>query len=222
MITASHFSKSYRKHEIIATSNFEIRGNKITFLMGPNGSGKTTLIKCLMGMEMYNGTLLFDEKPIGQVHEECLVLWDDCPFYQTLSGLSNLMIFGEGKRKKPEILERAQKYLDMDTLKKKVSLYSYGQKKKLSLVLVDLLSPTYLFMDEISNGLDYETIRFLKDQVKDWSERMTIFLTGHQFDFYNDVIDDLLIFKENQIILSKLEFDRTSDNLGDIYAKEIN
>jgi len=179
MIQVKNFSKSYSNQIIIKESNFEIKSQRISFLMGPNGAGKTTTIKCLMGMENYLGEILFDGKKIDQVRDRCLVIWDDCPFYTNLSGFQNLLIFGEGKKSKNEIKEIASKYLDYHTIKNKVKTYSYGQKKKLALVLVEILEPKYLIMDEISNGLDFDMIRNLQKSIKSWSNSMTIILTGH-------------------------------------------
>ncbi|MFB8735764.1 ABC transporter ATP-binding protein [Bacillus sp. SL00103] len=56
-------------------------------------------------------------------------------------------------------------------------------KKKLSFIFIALTKPTYLFLDEISNGLDYGTMMELKAMIKKWSEDMTIIATGHQFEF---------------------------------------
>ncbi len=216
MIEISNFSKKYNKKTIINSSSFKINKNKISFFMGSNGSGKTTLIKCIMGLESYSGNILFNDKK-----NNCLVLWDDCPFYTNLSGLKNLILFSEGKKTKKSIIELSLKYLDNDLLNRKVKNYSYGQKKKLALALVEILEPDYLIMDEISNGLDYDTIRFLKQQIKKWSTKTTILLTGHQFDFYNEIIDDIFIFKNNKIIYLDTKNTNGKINLEEIYDKEL-
>ncbi|MBS4538607.1 ATP-binding cassette domain-containing protein [Clostridium sp. D2Q-11] len=221
MIQCTNFSKSYSNKCIIEKSSFEIRENKISFLMGPNGSGKTTLIKCMMEMEKYNGDFIFEGKNISQIRDKCMVLWDDCPFYMNLNGIKNLIIFGENKKSKNEIKEIASNYLDYGLLRRKVKTYSYGQKKKLALVLVEILEPKYLIMDEISNGLDYEMIRILKKIIKSWSKDMTILLTGHQFSFYNDIVDDLFVFKNKQITLLKENFSDSGEKLEDVYDEEI-
>ena len=221
MIQCVDLSKCYSNKNIINRSNFEICDNKISFLMGPNGSGKTTLMKCMMEMEDYKGKIIFDGKKINQVRNECLVLWDDCPFYTYLSGLKNLMIFSENKKSKNQITEIACKYLDHELLRDKVKTYSYGQKKKLAISLVEILEPKYLFMDEISNGLDYDMIKILKEYIKKWSETMMIFLTGHQFSFYNNLIDSLFIFKDKQITLLEENFNDCSELLEEIYDEKI-
>ncbi|MEB2282495.1 ATP-binding cassette domain-containing protein [Lysinibacillus xylanilyticus] len=221
MIKCVDFSKNYSNEIIIKKSNFEIRNNKISFLMGPNGSGKTTLIKSMMEMEKHNGEFFFGDKKISQIRNECLVIWDDCPFYTNISGIKNLIIFGESRKSPKKIEEIANKYLDYGKLRNKVKTYSYGQKKKLALALVEILEPKYLIMDEISNGLDYEMIRILQKDIKSWSEEMTILLTGHQFSFYNEVVDDLFVFKNKQIILLKENFRESGVDLESIYDEEI-
>lgn len=221
MIQCIDFSKSYSKKCVINNSNLEIEGNKISFLMGANGSGKTTLIKCLMGMENYEGKINFDSKNINQVREKCLVIWDDCPFYNNLSGITNLMIFGETQKSKKQIIEIATKRLEYDLLRKNVKTYSYGQKKKLALSLVEILQPKYLFMDEISNGLDYDMMKELKKDIMRWSETTTIFLTGHQFGFYNELVDSLFAFKDKQIVLLEENFSKCGETLEEIYDKKM-
>ena len=221
MIECIDFSKDYSNKCIIDKSSFQIRDNKISFLMGPNGSGKTTLIKCMMEMEKHNGEFIFDGKKIDDIRDKCVVIWDDCPFYTNISGMKNLIIFGENKKSKIQLKEIANKYLDYGLLKRKVKTYSYGQKKKLALVLVEILEPKYLIMDEISNGLDYAMIKTLKNTIRNWSKDMTILLTGHQFSFYNDIINDLFVFKDRKISLMKEDFCYINDNLEDIYDEEI-
>ena len=106
--------------------------------MGHNGSGKTTLVKCIMRLESYSGQIIFNNSS-----NNSLVVWDDCPFYNNLSWIKNLILFSEGKIDKKNIINLSLKYLDNDLLNRKVKLYSYGQKKKLALALVEILKPKY-------------------------------------------------------------------------------
>lgn len=76
-------------------------------------------------------------------------------------------------------------------------------------------------MDEISNGLDYDTIKILKSRIKQWANNTTILLTGHQFDFYNDIIDEVFILKNNKILSLDNKYTKEGINLEDIYDKEL-
>lgn len=216
MIEIINLSKKYKNKIIIDSSIFRINTNKVSFIMGPNGSGKTTLVKCIMGLESYSGQIIFNNSS-----NNSLVVWDDCPFYNNLSGIKNLILFSEGKIDKKNIINLSLKYLDNDLLNRKVKHYSYGQKKKLALALVEILKPKYLIMDEISNGLDYDTIKILKSRIKQWANNTTILLTGHQFDFYNDIIDEVFILKNNKILSLDNKYTKEGINLEDIYDKEL-
>lgn len=94
--------------------------------------------------------------------------------------------------------------------------YSYGQKKLLSLALVELMHPKILIMDEITNGLDYSALKRLKVRIKEWKKDSLIILTGHNLDFYTAVADDLFILKDQKIVKSE----KSDKNFGDIYDKE--
>ena len=219
MIEIKNVQKKYNNKLIVKTNKSIIfRDNTISFIMGPNGAGKTTLFKCIMGLENFEGTISVDSENNPKGIKNGFVVWDDCPFYNNLSGKKNLFILSENGKKKKEIVEIALRYLSMDVLNRCVKSYSYGQKKKLALALVDILKPKYLFMDEISNGLDYESIRELKNHLKNLSQNMTIVLTGHQFDFYQDIFDDLFLIKQH--ILQKYVID-DNNCLEDIYDEEL-
>lgn len=221
MIECKKLHKEYKNKSIITNTNITILDNKVSFIMGKNGAGKTTLIKCLMKMESYDGSITFDGKDVDVTREECLVLWDDCPFYIELNGLDNLDIFCENKVSKNKLKHIAENYIGAELLKAKVKTYSYGQKKKLALVMARILKPKYLIMDEISNGLDYESIGMLRDELEELSKTSTILLTGHQFDFYNSLIDDVFIFQDKSIVLYKRDIKNTGERLEKIYDDKI-
>lgn len=220
MITCKKISKSYNKNNIIIKSDITVYDNRIAFLMGANGSGKTTLIKCIMGLETCEGSCTFDGSSLESIRNNCIVLYDDCPFYNNLTGLRNLELITNGLFSNPYILNIAQSYLNNELLKQKVKHYSYGQKKKLALSLIDIIKPRYIVMDEISNGLDYENLKFLKVKLIEWKKDSCILLTGHKFDFYNELIDDLYYIKDKKIVEIN-NFKDTGMTLGEMYDEKI-
>ncbi|MBR5993471.1 MAG: ABC transporter ATP-binding protein [Lachnospiraceae bacterium] len=200
MVTLTDFEKKYGNKIIIRCDSLCFNSGKISFLMAPNGAGKTTLLKCITALEQYEGQIMINDKENTDNLEECLVIWDDCPFIDTLSGLKNLLILSENKKSNKEIFDIAIKHLNEELLRRRVRTYSYGQRKRLALALAEILNPTVLIMDEISNGLDFDTMQELQKKLKELSVNRTIILTGHQFGFYEKIYDDLYIIKDGVII----------------------
>lgn len=220
MIRFDSISKMYAKKHILSNVSFEIDEKKISFIMGENGAGKTTLIKCMVNLEAYEGKITYNNKLYENVRDKCFVLYDDCPFYSNLSGWNNLFLLSENRIAKAEVVKVAERYLDRQVLSSKVKKYSNGQRKKLGIILLELLNPKYIILDEISNGLDYLSLKELKVRIRQWSLNSTIIMTGHQFDFYNDLIDDLFLFKDGDI-KKESSFSKGVNKLEEIYDEKM-
>ncbi len=196
MIEVRDLSTAYKNFKI-KKMNLHIEKGKITFLLGKNGSGKTTLIKCLLNLKNYQGDILFDNQSIDKVLDKCGVVFSDGGLYHDLTGLQNMRYFDKYNTifKKNSILN-----LEPKVLKQKVKSYSSGQKKKLFFNIAMLEDKQYIICDEISNGLDYDSLKLLKTFFRELrSKGKTILLTGHQFEFYNDIIDDIIVIADGKI-----------------------
>ena len=218
MIKIDDLTKSYGSKSVFNRLNMNIEKNKVTFLMGENGAGKTTLLKCLLKLEPFEGGILYDGEPLEAVRSKVHVIYDDSPFYDHLSGYQNIKLLINKPAGKEELEQLSQKFLGRELLKKKVKTYSYGQKKKLALMIAALNKPSYLFLDEISNGLDYRSMMELQALINDWSSRMTIVAAGHQFEFYSSIVDQLYVLKDGSAIHID-NFKTNGAELGDVYKE---
>ncbi|MDU5491409.1 MAG: ATP-binding cassette domain-containing protein [Clostridium perfringens] len=218
MIEIRRLNKSYKNNVIFNECTISFESNKINFLMGANGQGKTTLFKCLLNLDNYSGEILFDDYKFKDIINNIFAIYDDSPLYLNLTGLQNISIFLERKVSKHEY-EAFQNILSNRILERKVKEYSYGQKKILSIIIAFLKAPKYLIIDEISNGLDFETMIWLKDNLKLLSKNTTIIATGHQFEFYNNIIDNLYIINDKKIVKVDKKF--KDKGLSSVYEQFI-
>lgn len=217
MIIVRNLRKKYGSKLILDNINIEIEEGKINFLLGKNGSGKTTFIKCLLNLESYSGEIKYSDKSYEQINSEVFAVFDDSCLYTKLTGYQNIKLLLSGYDIKVDKSITSQ-YLPDSLLAKKVINYSYGERKKLCLIVAEFLAPKIIIMDEISNGLDYETMVLLKKKIVDWSKNSTIILTGHQFDFYNNIIDNLYLVKDSHISLIE-DYNNKVNTLEEIYEK---
>lgn len=203
----TNLTKSYKDITVLKDVNMEIEKGKISFLLGKNGSGKTTLFKCLLNLEKYNGEVV--------ISDSRFCIFDDVPFYDNFSGLDNIKYIAEYYGVKNYNIN--YELLDNKKLQKKVKTYSYGQRKKLGLQVIEILNPDVIIMDEASNGLDYDTLKVLKKKLLEWKNHKEILLSGHQLDFYNDIVDNIYLIKDSKII----KYDGEFENLGEIYERNL-
>ncbi|MEY8458841.1 ATP-binding cassette domain-containing protein [Lactococcus ileimucosae] len=188
--------KQFSEKIIFENANATFESGKISFLMSPNGWGKTTLIKLLSGLQKEDSGKV--QNPY--IHQDSFTLYDDLSLYGNLSGYKNIEIFTKFKYSKEEIDAVAIRYLPSSRLKKKISIYSLGEGKKISLIIWELLTPKLSMMDEITNGLDYQALADLKKLLIEAKTDKIILLTGHDFGFYEDIIDNLYVLSDYKII----------------------
>lgn len=206
MIELKGLTKEYDKKTIFNDINIVFPKHTINFVLGRNGVGKTTLYKCILGLESYKGEVIMNENKLYCV-------FDNHPFYYNLSGFDNIELYKKIYGIHNTIPIDYHSIMNKDILKKKVKKYSYGQKKKLALLLVDIIQPDILLLDEASNGLDYESIKFLKVKLAEWKKNMTIIISGHQLDFYDTVVESIFVMKDKSL----LSISRNNRKLEEIY-----
>ncbi|WAA12523.1 ATP-binding cassette domain-containing protein [Fervidibacillus halotolerans] len=217
LIRIRNLTKSFKKRVIFDNVNVDFHSNRINYLIGANGSGKTTLIKCLIQLELYKGDILFDSKSLNNIRDRIGVVFDHPPFYTKLSGFANLKLLSNQKKIDKELVTKlAEKLMIQDVLYNKVQFYSYGEKKKLSLLLALLSNPSYLILDEISNGLDYDSMILLKKLLPEWAKTKTIIVTGHHYEFYQSIYDHIFIINDKKIY----ETDHLDERIKRIYNGE--
>jgi ABC-type multidrug transport system ATPase subunit len=220
MITIRGITKRYRRRLVLDGFDADIPDGGITFLMGPNGAGKTTLIKVLLELERYEGAVMYDGRRLAQVRDEIGIVHDDAPCYRHLTGLQNLRLLANDWNGEDDMSAEKEFALSPTELKRKVRSYSYGQRRKLAIMGAFAGQPRYLIMDEVSNGLDYEAMQELKRALIAAAATTTILLTGHQFDFYSDIVNQVLVLKDGRAAAHPIRPEATGQNsLGMLYEE---
>lgn len=199
-IEISNLSKSYDSNKYALNNiNFAIPAGEIFGFLGPNGSGKTTTIRLLNGILAPTGgnaSILGKDisKDQAEIHKLCGVMTETALMYENLTGLENLMFFGNmhGMAEK-EIRQRSVALLSSleltDSGDKKVKAYSTGMKRRLSVARALLHKPKILFLDEPTSGLDPESAMNVTKMIRQLSVEhgVTIFLCTHQLKYAEEI-----------------------------------
>ena len=191
LIEIEKLSKSFGEQKVLDKIDFKLESGEIVGLIGPSGSGKSTLIKTMLGMEKADEgeALVLDYKmPKREILSHIGYMAQSDALYEMLTGYENLEFFGKMKGVSSDKLKKEIEYIaeivDLtDDLKKLVSKYSGGMKRRLSLAIALIGSPELLILDEPTVGIDPSLRKNIwKELFKQRDSGVGILVTTHVMD----------------------------------------
>ena len=186
--------------EIVKGCDLEIKAGEIHALMGPNGSGKSTLAAALMGHPAYRveGEIFLNGEPVHELepHERArlgMFLGFQYPVAVPGVSVANFLRAALGARRGEEVPVREFRTLLMagfeklDVPKAFAGRYlndgfSGGEKKRLEILQMLLLQPSFALLDETDSGLDIDALKIVSEGVNLAStpENATLLVTHYQ------------------------------------------
>lgn len=187
-ISLTHLVKKFGNQTVLKDVNFNVESGQIVGLIGPSGSGKSTVIKIALGMEVSDGgnaEVLGKTMPNRQLLGQIGYMAQSDALYDSLSGYENLKFFaqmkGISKANVQTEIEHVTQVVDLqDDIKKRVSGYSGGMQRRLSLAIALLGKPELLVLDEPTVGIDPALRRKVWTELKAIREQgRSILITTH-------------------------------------------
>lgn len=207
LIDLENVNKSFDKQKVLNNINLTLDAGQIIGLIGPSGAGKTTLIKTALGMEKADsgvtevmGTPMPNRKILGKIG----YMAQSDALYDNLTAKENLEFFGQLKGlKKQEIASEITRVAGITALtahlNKRVSLFSGGMKRRLSLALALLGQPKLLVLDEPTVGIDPALRKTIWEELKKLRDKgCGILVTTHVMDEAEQV-DQVVMLMETII-----------------------
>ncbi len=170
--------------EILKGVDLTINSGEIHAIMGPNGSGKSTMAYALAGHPSYHitqGNAWLDDRSIrdmtvDQRAKAGLFLAMQYPVEVSGVSVSNFLrtaktaIDGEAPqiRRWVKDVKNSMENLRMDAefADRDVNVgFSGGEKKRLEILQMELLKPSFAILDETDSGLDVDALRIVSEGV---------------------------------------------------------
>jgi ABC-type uncharacterized transport system, ATPase component len=207
------FKRKMLTKDAVNNISFSIERGEFIGFIGLNGAGKTTTLKMLSGILKptsgnidINGFYPFDKKTeylrqISMVMGNKSQLWWDIPAIDSLE--LNRQIFEVDKKKFNQVLDDLVETLNVrHLLNIQVRRLSLGERMKMELICALIHSPSVLFLDEPTIGLDILSQHNIREFLGAYNKKYktTIILTSHNFDDIKQLCDRLLIIDKGKII----------------------
>ena len=185
--------KKYGEKQIFADVNFYVnRGEKIAFV-GQNGQGKTTLARVMVdGLEHSGLVKLGHNVEVGYfAQNQAEVLNEKWSVLEEAEYAST-----EETRKQVRDVLGAFLFSG-ETVEKKVSVLSGGERNRLALAKLLLKPFNVLVMDEPTNHLDIQSKEILKQALKNFDG--TLILVSHDREFLDGLANKVFEFRDGKV-----------------------
>lgn len=210
-IEVINLKKNYGDFTAVNDISFKINKGEIFGFLGPNGAGKTSTINMMIGLSKpTSGEIFIDSIDVNKKlkHAQSImgIVPDESNLYNEMNGFDNLCFCGAlyGMSKNDREI-RANQLLEIFNLKeagsKLFKSYSKGMKRKLTIAAALMHSPSILFLDEPTTGIDVESSRQIRDMIISLKDKgTTIFLTTHYIEEAERLCDCVAFISNGKIV----------------------
>ena len=209
-IIAQEIFRRHRNGRGVKGVSVSLRAGRCLGVVGANGSGKTTLTRLVAGLDrIESGTLSVLGAPAcprpAHLRRRCGVALDQPAHWETLSGRQNLYFFarqyGLGGSVIGERVEELLREADLTSqADEPVGVYSFGMRRKLSIIEAMAHDPDLLILDEPSAGIDVAFMDRLVQLVRDRCDRgKTTWVADNDADWLARAATDVILLSEGEI-----------------------
>ncbi len=173
LLSVRGLTKSFGDKTVLRDISFDVPGGSVQVLLGPSGSGKSTVIRCINGLETFQGgSIVFDGKPVEQrekswqrLRSRIGMVFQSYDLFPNLSVIENIRLAPTKvqHRDQAEVDEHAGDLLAQVGMSEYRDAYprqlSGGQKQRVAIVRALAMKPDLMLFDEVTPPLDPEIVR---------------------------------------------------------------
>lgn len=219
-ITVSAIEKSFGPRAILRGVSFEVKRGEAVALVGPSGGGKSTLLRCMHGLETFDGGHVTigeatlqpgnakeNHTALRAVRAKAGLVFQQWHLFAHMTALENIMeaplhVLGVSKS---EAETRARNLLEKVGMSHRANvkprLLSGGEQQRVAIARALAMEPSVLFMDEPTSALDPQRVFALVELLRVLaSEGLTLVMVTHDMRFAAELADRAIVLAGGQII----------------------
>jgi ABC-2 type transport system ATP-binding protein len=207
-IEACNLDKYFRKVHAVNDLSFTVEPGRVTGFLGPNGSGKSTTMRLMLGLDNGGGETLFDGQKLTShipVTRTVGAHLDAKFFHPKRSAYVHLRMLGAEAGISKERVHEVLKLVGLESVaKKRPGGFSLGMGQRLGLAGAILADPQVLMLDEPANGLDPQSIQWLRDFLKYYaSNGRSVLVSSHLLSEMELLADDVVVIARGKLIAAE-------------------
>jgi len=215
MITIDNVSKHYGAFQVLTDCSTQVSKGEVVVVCGPSGSGKSTLIKCVNGLEPFqggeihvNGISVGDPKTnLSRLRAHVGMVFQNFELFPHLTIIDNLTIaqirvLGRGR---DEATQKGLQLLERVGLKAHAAKHpgqlSGGQQQRVAIARALAMDPICMLFDEPTSALDPEMVNEVLDVMTELAqEGMTMMCVTHEMGFARRVANRVIFMDQGRIV----------------------
>lgn len=218
MIELKNVDKIFRDIHAADNITASIQEGLIFGLVGSNGAGKSTLLRMICGViKPDRGEVLADGEPVFEnpSAKSLICFLSDSPYYFTNANIEEMRdyymtVYPEFDRK---MFDSLVNKFDLDP-KRKISSFSKGMKKQVSILLGLCAKTKYLLCDETFDGLDPVVRQAVKSLFASeiMNRDFTPVISSHNLRELEDICDSVGLLHKGKLLLTQ-DLDHIKSNI---------
>ena len=204
-IKIENLTKTFKGSKVLDNISYSFDSGKIYGLSGRNGSGKTMLMRAICGLiRPTDGFVEFDGKRLWRdisFPPNIGVLIENPSFISRYSGFKNLKILASIQNKiSDEQIRTAIQKVGLDPFDKKpYRKYSLGMKQRLGIACAIMEDPDIVLLDEPTNALDENGVKFIKEILMSMRENRIIIISCHDKEDLEFLSDEIIMISNGKL-----------------------
>ena len=209
MINVTGLTKDYGRRRAVDDLTFDLEAGRVTGFVGPNGAGKSTTMRMMVGLSRPDhGEVRYDGVPYAELPHPArtvgCVLDARC-MHPGRSARDHLRATAALSRIRASRVGEVLADVGLEHVAdERAGGFSLGMRQRLALATALLGDPSVLLLDEPSNGLDPDGIRWLRERLRSFADAGgTVFVSSHLIAELARFADDLVVVGAGRLIAAE-------------------
>jgi ABC-2 type transport system ATP-binding protein len=204
-VDAVGLGRTYGPKRAVDDVSFSLRPGVLTGFLGPNGAGKSTTMRLMLGLDRGEGRTEWDGQVLKDLHWPARAVGahlDAKAFHPRRCLRDQLWMqaaaSGVGRSRVDEVIET----VGLESVATKEPRgFSLGMAQRFGLACAILAEPEVLMFDEPANGLDPQSIQWLREFLRSYAHSgRTVFVSSHLLAEMQLMADRLIVIGRGTVL----------------------